>query len=342
MNRNDNMPVWLFRCNFNHYEKAYKEKVAPFYEKNRCPIQIQKHETWDKYCYNKLINENKSREEISWDEYAKDHPKEKKKEVSTYISKFATLANAVKQKAILVVLEYKDIKGEKCEDVKLGIIPKGKEIGVERGNNGKDYELFYYELESVIKIRKNVYSILNGLIPSNTTLGPINNRENAVNEFYHFIKDKTTIKRELENLPNDKIEDLCCEWLKTGHAKEYQLQVVYVENGKHNFPVLDIMGKTIHDQVLAAQVSYTESVDTIISKVKKLVTLGIDTHLMFTKLSDTDFKNKCKEKGEKEAKKGTDVKHISLQKVWEDLTNDIKKRSFIEKLFEDAYNNKCV
>ena len=180
------------------------------------------------------------------------------------------------------------------------------------------------------------------MIPSNTTLGPINNRENAVNEFYHFIKDKTTIKRELENLPNDKIEDLCCEWLKTDYAKEYQLQVVYVENGKHNFPVLDIMGKTIHDQVLAAQVSYTESVDTIISKVKKLVTLGIDTHLMFTKLSDTDFKNKCKEKGEKEAKKGTDGRHVSQQKGGEDLKNEIKNRSFIEKMFEEAYKNKRV
>ena len=47
----------------------------------------------------------------------------------------------------------KEIK-RKCEDVKLGIIPQGKKIGVERGNNGKDYELFYYELESVIKIVK--------------------------------------------------------------------------------------------------------------------------------------------------------------------------------------------
>ena len=97
------------------------------------------------------------------------------------------------------------------------------------------------------------------------------------------------------------------------------------------------MGKTYNNLVLAAQVSYTKDYQTIINKVRKLVKIHTELHLMFTRLTDDEFKQRCKKKGEEKAEAGTDVRHVSLIKVWEDLNNDEKENVFILKLFNDSY-----
>ena len=339
MIRTNNMPVWLFRCNYidNASKWPQYKDVTTFYEHNRCPITILFTETWDKYCYETLVNGKT--EDVSWETYAQEHPNEKKVGIPRYIKIFLNLAEEVKKQDVLVILEYKDDgKGTGNKpDKKIGIIRKGSKIETYRGDN---YELFYLELEpnSVITTQKNQYTILNGLIPSNLTLGPINNREDAINELYHYIKGKTPITLQLQNLPNEKIEDLCCEWLKSSHAKDYKLEKVYVANGYLNFPVLDIMGKTFTNQVLVAQVSYTDNIGTIISKVKKLVMIDTDEHLMFSKLSYDDFTQECKKRKEDINNIGRDVKYIPLATVWNDLYNDKTKKGFIENLFKDSYH----
>ena len=318
----NNMPVWLFRCNYvdSSRKMPQYEQVATMYEHNYCPITILKEEEWDKSCY-----------------YARLKG-EKVSNVPSYIDRFVKLADAVKNEDVLVVLEYKDDgkgKGNKPEK-KIGIIRKGSII---KTTTKVKYEIFYLELDtdSVITIPNNKFTILNGLIPSNVTLGPIQSRANAINELYHFIKDKRPIKRELQNLPNEKIEDLCCKWLQSKYAKEYRLETVYVANGKYNFPVLDILGKTEGNSVLAAQVSYTENIGTIVTKIKKLVEIEFDIHLMFTNITQAVFTNSCKKKGEEGAKPGTDVKHVQLETVWENLNNDNEEKSYIENLFRQSY-----
>lgn len=337
MDTANNMPVWLFRCNYidlGSKMPQYKD-VTSLYEHNRCPITILFSETWDKYCYKELHSGKKS---VSWEAYAENHPNETKSNIPSYVDRFVKLAYLAKVQDVLVILEFKDDGkgiGNKPEK-KIGIIRKGCSIELIKGDS---YEIFYLELDtdSVITIPNNKFTILNGLIPSNVTLGPIQSRANAINELYHFIRDKRPIKRELQNLPNEKIEDLCCKWLQSKYAKEFQLKSVYVANGKSNFPVLDILGKTEENGILAAQVSYTENIGTIVSKIKKLVEIEFDIHLMFTNLTKDLFTNSCKKKGEEGAKPGTDVKHVQLETVWDNLINDDDGRSYIEDLFSQSY-----
>ena len=313
MDTTNNMPVWLFRCNYidlGSKMPQYKD-VTSLYEHNRCPITILSTEKEDRYCYETLLKG------------------EKVSHAPSYVDRFIKLANLAKEQDVLIILEFKDGgKGtENKPEKKIGIIRKGSSI-----ESMKDiiYELFYLELDadSVITIPKNKYTILNGLIPSNVTLGPVLNRATAVNELYHFIKDKTPITLALQNFPNEKIEDLCTLWLQSEYADEdIRLEKVYIENGQLNFPVLDILGKTNSNNVLAAQVSYTENENTILSKIEKLKMIKTELHLMFTKLSDEKYK-KLSTRGD-----FRDIMHISLDKVWTDLNNDCTLREKVEELF---------
>lgn len=49
----NNMPVWLFRCNYvdSSRKMPQYEQVATMYEHNYCPITILEEEVWDKSCY---------------------------------------------------------------------------------------------------------------------------------------------------------------------------------------------------------------------------------------------------------------------------------------------------
>ena len=313
MNITNNMPVWLFRCNYidlGSKMPQYKD-VTSLYEHNRCPITILYTETWDKHCYETLLKG------------------EKVSHAPSYVDRFIKLAHLAKEQDVLIILEYKDDgkgTGNKPEK-KIGIIRKGSSI---ESKKDSIYELFYLELDadSVITIPKNQYTILNGLIPSNVTLGPVLIRATAVNELYHFIKDKTPITLTLQNFPNERIEDLCTLWLKSKYADEIiRLEKVYIENGQLNFPVLDILGKTSSNNVLAAQVSYTENENTILSKMKMLNMIKTELHLMFTKLSDEKY-IKLSTKGD-----FRDIMHVSLDKVWTDLYNDCTLREKVEELF---------
>ena len=105
------------------------------------------------------------------------------------------------------------------------------------------------------------------------------------------------------------------------------MEKVYIENGQLNFPVLDILGKTSSNNVLAAQVSYTENENTILSKMKMLNMIKTELHLMFTKLSDEKY-IKLSTKGD-----FRDIMHVSLDKVWTDLYNDCALREKVEELF---------
>lgn len=328
----NSMPVWLFRCNYegNRIDTPQYKDVPFLYKQNCCPITILNNETWDNNCFNILLRGTK--DDVSWEEYAKDHPNETKKNIPSYVKRFVDLANLVKQQDILVVLEYKDDgKGTGTKpNKKMGILRKGSSIITIPCNN---YNLHYLKLypDSVITIQKNEYPILNGLIPSNVTLGPIINRADAIMELYHYIKDKTPIKLAIHNFPNEKIEDLCALWLQTKYADEnIRLVKVYVKNGLLNFPVLDILGKTKDNNVLAAQVSYTDNKSTVISKIKKLKLLMTELHLMFTKYTDEKFDRDCRTKGD-------DVKHVSIDKVWTDLYNDNQLRKKVEELFLHSY-----
>ena len=322
------MPVWLFRCNYvdlGSKMPQYKE-VTSLYEHNRCPITILFTETWDKYCYETLLCGNKS---VSWELYAEKHPGEIRSSIPSYVDRFVKLANLAKAQDILVILEYKDNgkgTGNKPEK-KVGIIRKGSSI---KSKQGDSYELFYLELDtdSVITIPKNEYTILNGLIPSNVTLGPVVNRADAMNELYHYIKDKTPITLALQNFPNERIEDLCTLWLQSKYANDdIRLEKVYIENGQFNFPVLDILGKTKKNNVLAAQVSYTDNENTILSKIDKLKTIKTERHLMFTKLSEDKYQKLCAKGNIK------DIIHVSLDEVWKDLCSDYDSKKKVEALF---------
>lgn len=324
----NNMPVWLFRCNYidlGSKMPQYKD-VTSLYEHNRCPITILSTETWDKYCYEELLCGNKK---VSWEAYAENHTNETKSNIPSYVDRFVKLADLAKVQDVLVILEYKDDgRGtENKPEKKIGIIKKGSSIELIKGDS---YEIFYLELDtdSVITIPKNEYMILNGLIPSNVTLGPVVNRAYAMNELYHFIKDKAPITLALQNFPNERIEDLCTLWLQSNYANDdIRLEKVYIENGQLNFPVLDILGKTKNNDVLAAQVSYTENDNTILSKIDKLKKIKTELHLMFTKLSEEKYEKLCTKEDIK------DIIHVSLDKVWNNLCSDYSLKKKVEELF---------
>lgn len=337
MDYTKNLPVWLFRCNYEakRVDNPQYKDVPALYEQNCCPITILENEKWDKYCYNKL----KIGEEPTWDDFPNKNKETNTKTVPKYIRSFMKLYEVAKKEDVLVVLEYKD--GEKNERPrKLGILHNVNTIDVFKTDQ-KLYDIFCLKLnpKSVITTCGKEFAILNGLFLPNVTLGEIISRKVAINELYRSLKSgKNQISLCLENLPNEKIEDLCAYWLQSDHAgKDLKLKTIYVENGELNFPVLDIMGKTFFNEVLAAQVSYTKDDQTIINKVKKLVKIHTEIHVMFTLLSQDEFNQKCKKKGEDEAQTGTDVKSVSLKEVWEDLYNDEKGKEFILKLFKDSY-----
>lgn len=328
MDTANNKPVWLFRCNYidlGSKMPQYKD-VTSLYEHNRCPITILFTETWDKYCYEELLGGNKS---VSWEAYAENHPNDTKSNIPSYVDRFVKLVDLAKVQDVLVILEYKDDGkgiGNKPEK-KIGIIRKGCSIELIKGDS---YEIFYLELDadSVITIPKNEYTILNGLIPSNVTLGPVVNRACAMNELYHSIKDNIPITLSLQNFPNERIEDLCTLWLQSNYANDdIRLEKVYIENGQMNFPVLDILGKTKNNDVLAAQVSYTDNDNTILSKIDKLKMIKTELHLMFTKLSEDKYEKLCAKR------KVEDIIHVSLDKVWKELNSDYLLKKKVEELF---------
>ena len=326
------MPVWLFRCNYIDMGNKWPqyENVSTFYEQNRCPITILASETWDKYCYNAFL-EGKNNKDISWDVYSKSHPNERKATVPMYLNRFFTLTNKASNQDVLVILEFKDNGKGKKPNIKIGILRKATEIKVFKGNN---YEIFYLELdpESVVVMPKGRYSILNSLIPSNVTLGPVMSRENAINELYYHVKDGSIIRKQLDNLPNDKIEDLCTMWLQSKFAGKYKFREVYVKNGRLNFPFLDILGKTENNELLAAQVSFTNDKGIILSKIDKLKrAIENVTYILFTRLSKQDFDSLCNKKSIQ------DVNHVSLGQVWDDLYNDPALKGKVEKFFMDSY-----
>ena len=329
------MPVWLFRCNYegNRIDNPQYKDVPALYEQNCCPITILENEKWDRYC----LDKKQKRKEPIWEEFTSEKDA-KKKPVPSYIKNFINLFETAQEEDVLVILEYNNGK-ENGRPRKLGILRNINSIDkfIDVPNL---YEVFCLKLDpnTVITISENKFEILNGLFLPNVTLGKISNRKKAINELYRSLKSgENQVSQCLDNLPNEKIEDLCARWLQTDHAKVFKLRKVYVENGKLNFPVLDIMGRTFNGEVLAAQVSYTEDCQTIINKVKKLVKIHTEKHLMFTRLENEVFEQKCKKKGEEEADAEINVEHVCLGKVWDDLNNDKNEKDFILKLFKDSY-----
>ena len=111
------------------------------------------------------------------------------------------------------------------------------------------------------------FPILKGLMPHSITLSPIKRRTNAIRSIYYGYP----LQNELDAIPDEEIEKMCHEWLTSSFALEsIRIVKTLMEKGKGMHDI-DVLGLNKNNQVIAAQVSYTDNVSTIKGKYKSLL-----------------------------------------------------------------------
>ncbi len=266
--------VYLIRINFQ-YDETY---IEDFNRLNQIAILVDQDD--EKEVLENYIKENKSKKKIQ------------------YIDRWISLQNNIIENDVLILATYKN-----NPIAKVGRIKKGTAFF----NFSKDenYKIFQLEKETVKSINLSDYPIFSSIIPSQVTISPIRKRVNVVRHLFHFGNlDKLELA--LSNISEKLVELLCVEWLRSDLAKENQIKYQLLLTGG-NLANIDILGITINEKCLAAQVTDTSDKKTIELKIKKLKNSKSDIKLLFcNNILKTD----------------PEIQIISLQKVWDELMNN--------------------
>lgn len=288
-------PSWLVRCNYRKTDRQYEMKER-LYADNKISICIQDYEEEkDGVCYEKL------------------QKGEKVKKAPLYISRFCLLAKQIQVNDILVISEYSD------HDIKLGLLKKGTEI---EEIKKEGYTLYCLQMKSVYcgiheinSITLQNFPILKGLMPHSITLSPIKRRTNAIRSIYYGYP----LQNELDAIPDEEIEKMCNEWLTSSFALEsIRIVKTLMEKGKGMHDI-DVLGLNKNNQVIAAQVSYTDNVSTIKGKYKSLLNYKYaDKYIL------------CTLKNKEEVSTFMNIDNdnltiISLNDIWKDFNNSRMK-----------------
>ena len=234
-----------------------------------------------------------------WDKYVKENGSTEKKQ---FVDRWFNLQKSINENDVLILATYRD-----KSFAKIGKIKKGTQFT----DFTKDphYKIFQLEKKSVKTFELSDFPIFSSIIPSNVTISPIKKRAEVIRHIYHY-DNLNNLSIELGNISEKLVELICIEWLRSDLAGENKIKYQLLLTGG-NFANIDILGTTIKDKRLAAQVSDTNDKKTIELKINKLKNFKSDIKFLFCK----DYINK--ESG---------ITIIPLQKVWDDLMNNGYKK----------------
>lgn len=327
-----NLPLWVFHCNFNRENIAYSDKTK-YYNENLCPILILDNETWDQFCYDKLLVGHQSTSSFDWNDYIKtvEEPQNTKTCKPSYILYFEKLYKQSRESDVIVVLEYSEAKYPR----KVGKVKKGTEIVTRYGNG---FRVYAFPLSDVKVIDKKYDQMFVGLYTHSVTAAPLNHHVSGVRNIYEC---KRPITPSLDDLSNSQIEELSCNWLSRLAEKDILISRVLVKSGKGNIPTIDILGCNYDKDIIAVQVSYTSNKDLIVDKIVKLLNFEADNWVICINCDDEKYirehvNNKCKEINDYETK--IDKLHIvQLQNIWNESIKDSWCKKEIDRMITDLY-----
>lgn len=330
----ENCPLWIFRCNFQIGNPAYPVKKE-LYEKNLCPILILDEETWDQYCYDELIEKEKSKDSVQWEDYIKrlknnELPQNvKNKNVPPYINAFFRLYQQSHESDIIVVLEYSG----KMYTRKMGLIKKGTKAQLIQG---KGYKIYAFPLSGIKEMVSKYDTIFSGLLPMNLTAAKLSHHVQGVKCVFY---EKRPTEISLDVLSNSQIEELCFTWIKSQLPPErLQMTRPIVSSGKGNIPTIDILGLNQYKDIIAVQVSYTEEDKLILDKIGKLLDFEADIRVICVNPKDEEvLERKVEEKYKNDEKFGS-LNIIPLSKVLNECINDKECKSKIDKMIDELYD----
>ena len=327
-----NCPLWIFRCNFKIDNPAYQEKEG-CYKKNLCPILILENETWDQYCYDKLVEKGESKNSIKWEDYinflGKNTQPQKVKTINKppYLLSFSRLHEQSRESDILVVLEYSETKYRR----KMGIIKKGTTIEEIKRNR---YKIYAFPLCDVQEIDSKYDAIFRGLLPMNLTASALSHHVQGVKCVFERKRPNNI---SLDVLSNSQIEELCFIWLTRLAPHKIRMTRPIVYSGKGNIPTIDILGLNQDKDILAVQVSYTSQDQLILDKIGKLLDFVGDLRVICVNPNDEkELINKVENKYRNHNNRHS-LEIISLSRVWNDCVKDKECKSKIDKMIDELY-----
>lgn len=256
----------------NENSEIDTDAIQELYEKNLISINIRDYEKQDIDNWNLLI----SNQDV--------------KNVNNYVKQFYNLYLASQEDNVLVYAKFLGYKS------KLGLVKKGSEI---KEINKKGQTYFCLELSNVKSIDKFDFPLLETVIPYYSTVSKvIKGRDKLLSIFYD---EKLPLK--VKNLSAKATELLCIEWLRSDFNKNYKIKYQLMPAGGNN-AVIDFLGKTYNNKILASQITTSSSKKTIENKIEKLKDFKSDYKVMF---------------GQLENYKSDKVEYISIQDVWNDF-----------------------
>ena len=291
-------PIYLVRCNYT--EKSASE-IDYLYDNNIVSICIQVEEKHDQRYFDDLISGNK--------------PTYNNK--LTYIHRFVSLINLVKEQDVIVIASYLG------KDTKIGLIKKGSEMSCREGDG---FKLFCLRMKSVYctpnrgeeynSIDLRAYPILKSIIPQQVTISAVNQRRKTIYGIYYGARYSLN----LSLIDDSAIEIMCTEWLRSRFANE-SLRICYqiIRTGG-NFADVDVLGANNENKIVAAQVSNTSDVNLVSIKIDKLNSFRSDEKIMFSMVHSPNLKyvNGCR--------------NIFIGDVWDDFNSDSYYKVMLERL----------
>lgn len=217
---------------------------------------------------------------------------QKRKNAKTeFVGRWLNIDKSLKEKDALIVSSYLG-----NDTIKIGFIPKGSTFfELEKNSEYKVFQLF-----NTVEISSRENQIFSALIPAQTTTSPIYKRTNYIIHKYTSYP----LSIDISNLSEKSLELICLEWLRSDLCpKDFKLKFQLLLTGG-NYGKVDVYGHTLNGISLSAQVTNSNSKETVKKKTEKLKTFNSEIKLMFCDL-DSDNSN--------------DIPVISIKKVWLDL-----------------------
>lgn len=261
-------------------------------------INFKNNDKMINYCYDNnciAILVDQADEIEIWQQYIDNQKRTIKKQ---FIDRWMTLQECVSNEDVLVLVTYRT----KPSQAKIGKLTKGTEYFDYEGNS--DFKLFKFE--KVFEFDLKEYPIFSSIIPSFVTLSPIKKRSSII-RYLFYDQNLKNLPIELNNLSEKSVELICLEWLRSPLSKEFQIKYQLLLYGG-NYPNIDILGISINNKRITAQVTTTDNQSTIRTKKKKLNNVKSDIKIIFS--DSENFGNDNND---------NNISEISLNQVWNDL-----------------------